>query len=199
MRLKRAYLLLLVPLLSLILFYLAGLFWLFRFSLHESLTYGAGPAEGVYTAENFFIFFTTPHNFGNLLQTLYISGSSTLLAIVLGYPIGYTIARVKSTRIRGLLLVSVIISLFVSTIVQVYAFLIILGPEGMVNGFLMGLGLIGAPLRMVYNEFGVIVGLARFLLPFPSSPSQRLSRISALIMRTPPATWEPTSYRRSPV
>ena len=67
----------------------------------------------------------------------------------------------------------VVLPFWVSILVRTYAWIVVLGNDGLVNRMLHGLGLIGAPISFLYNEFGVILGTANVLLPFLVLPLVR--------------------------
>ncbi len=86
-----------------------------------------------------------------------------------GYPLAYGIARAPA-RWRGLLLMLVILPFWTSFLIRVYAWIGLLKENGIVNHALMSLGLIDAPLRLINNDFSVILGLVYAYLPFMVLP-----------------------------
>ncbi len=89
----------------------------------------------------------------------------TFWCIVLGYPLSYFVSR-QRPLLRDALMVLVIIPFWSNFLVRTYALKQVLATEGLVNSFLMGLGLVNQPLEMLFNEFAVIVGLVYGYLPF---------------------------------
>jgi ABC-type spermidine/putrescine transport system permease subunit I len=108
--------------------------------------------------------FTHPVYFGYILVTARISLISTVVAMVLGYPLAYTIARTRSDRTRRTLLFAVTTMFFVHTIVRAYAWVAVLGRTGPLSSLLEAVGV--GPLRLLSNEFAVTVGTIHWLLPF---------------------------------
>ena len=108
--------------------------------------------------------FTHPVYFGYIVTTARIGVISTLVAVVLAYPMAYTIARSASARMRRVLLFSVMVMFFVHTIVRAYAWVAVLGRTGPLSSLLELLGI--GPLRLLSNEFAVTVGTIHWLLPF---------------------------------
>jgi len=108
--------------------------------------------------------FTHPVYFGYILVTARISLISTVVAMVLGYPLAYTIARTTSDRTRRTLLFAVTTMFFVHTIVRAYAWVAVLGRTGPLSSLLEVIGV--GPLRLLSNEFAVTVGTIHWLLPF---------------------------------
>ena len=89
----------------------------------------------------------------------------TLFALLLGYPLAYVLATVRP-RLARVLAVIVVLPFLTSIIVRTYAWMVLLGSNGVVNQYLMALGLTAAPLKLLYNPAGVIVGMTYVLLPF---------------------------------
>lgn len=108
--------------------------------------------------------FTHPVYLGYILVTARISLISTGVAMVLGYPLAYTIARARSVRTRRALLFAVTTMFFVHTIVRAYAWVAVLGRTGPLSSLLEAVGV--GPLRLLSNEFAVTVGTIHWLLPF---------------------------------
>jgi spermidine/putrescine transport system permease protein len=93
----------------------------------------------------------------------------TLWCILLGYPLSYFISRQKQLW-RDALMILVIIPFWTNFLVRTYALKQVLATEGLLNSFLMGAGLIGEPLDLLFNEFAVLVGLIYGYLPFAVLP-----------------------------
>ena len=93
----------------------------------------------------------------------------TFWCILLGYPLSYFISRQKQVW-RDALMVLVIIPFWTNFLVRTYALKQVLATEGLLNSFLINLGLIGQPLDLLFNEFAVIVGLVYGYLPFAVLP-----------------------------
>ena len=89
----------------------------------------------------------------------------TMMTLVLGYPLAYVLATVRP-RLARVLIVIVILPFLTSIIVRTYAWMVLLGTNGVVNQYLQALGVTRTPLRLLYNEAGVIVGMTYVLLPF---------------------------------
>lgn len=88
----------------------------------------------------------------------------TALSALISYPASYAIARLEKGR-RSLLMSVVILPLMTSPVARTYAWMVILGRFGLINQTLKGLGLIQDPLRLLYTEGAVIVGLLQLFLP----------------------------------
>jgi putative spermidine/putrescine transport system permease protein len=88
----------------------------------------------------------------------------TLLGLALSYPVAYTLSSVAS-RWANLLLVAVILPYFVSFLIRTYAWMVILGREGVINTVLRDAGVIERPLRLMFNTLGVYVGMLNVMTP----------------------------------
>lgn len=98
-------------------------------------------------------------------NSIWLSLVSTTLALLLAYPLALFLFRTTS-RLKALLTVLAITPMLVSGVVRVFGWLAILGDRGLANAVLSGLGLTSQPVRLVYNYFGVSVGLAESLMPY---------------------------------
>jgi len=99
-----------------------------------------------------------------LLNTLKIAAITTVICAVLGYPAAYFIARARGNKL--ILLLLLMLPFWISYIIRTMSWINILGSSGALNTALMTLGVISEPIRMLYNEATVILGLVHFLLPF---------------------------------
>ncbi|CAN7332889.1 ABC transporter permease [Bosea sp. LjRoot237] len=99
------------------------------------------------------------------LNSLWLSLSATLLALALSYPVALFLFRTNS-RFRGLLAVVAIMPMLISGVVRVFGWLAILGDRGLVNSLAQSLGLISAPMKLVFNWTGVTIGLAESIMPY---------------------------------
>jgi putative spermidine/putrescine transport system permease protein len=127
----------------------------------------SGPAQvsPAYTLANYQAFVTDPFYLEMLLRTCGLGLLVTLGCLVLGYPVAYYLARTPS-RWRGFALFLVIAPLLVSAIVRNIGWFPLLSQSGAVNWLLLKLGLIAAPLLLINNFTGVVIGLIHALLPF---------------------------------
>lgn len=104
-----------------------------------------------------------------LIRSLFFALLTTAFCALIGYPVAYYIAF-KGGRYKNILVLLVILPLWVTFILRAYAMLSLLGPEGVLNGLLMRLGLINQPLYLIYNEFSVLLGMIYGYLPFMVLP-----------------------------
>ena len=104
-------------------------------------------------------------------RTLWLSFIITLLTIVLGYPIAYLLAQLK-TSTSNLLMILVLLPFWTSLLVRTSAWIALLQKEGVINDVLVAIGLIGddGRLAMIHNQTGTIIAMTHILLPFMILP-----------------------------
>lgn len=106
---------------------------------------------------------------GYLWDTLVIAVVTTLLCVMLGYPLAYQIAR-ASAGTKSILIVFLLSPLMVGDVIRGYGWLIALGDYGFVNSLLMSIGIIREPIAFLFSPLGVVIGLTQALLPFMTLP-----------------------------
>lgn len=104
-----------------------------------------------------------------ILTTLRICVLTTALALLLGYAIAYAIA-LASPRAKGWWFLAVLVPLWISVLVRAFAWVTLLRRQGLVNNTLLAAGLIEEPLPLVWNEFGIVVGMVHYMVPFAVLP-----------------------------
>lgn len=107
-----------------------------------------------------------------MLRSLKVSLLVSLLAFAMGYPLAYFLAfKIRSERLRLFLYVATIVPLWVSYLLRAYTWKTILGSEGILNSFLMWIGIIDQPSQLfLYNEFAMVVTMAYIFTPFMVMP-----------------------------
>jgi putative spermidine/putrescine transport system permease protein len=101
--------------------------------------------------------------------SIWLAVATTLLTMVLGYPVAYLMA-VQTRRVAGVLLLVVLLPFWTSITVRSFAFVILLGRQGPINRLLEALGLIRDPLPLLFNQVSVVIGLAHIGLPLMVLP-----------------------------
>lgn len=104
--------------------------------------------------------------FDALVATLRIGAITTVIALLIGYPLAHWMARMHSRIGHAALLMAVVAPLLTGIVVRTFAWMTILGDRGVINITAQGLGLTEKPWPLMYNEFGVIVGLVHIYAPF---------------------------------
>ncbi len=147
----------------LVLFFLIPLLLVLRLSF-----YGFSPTGGLIPAlqwGNYWKILTDEYYVNIFVRTFRISLLVTLCTLLLGYPEAYYLTRVRG-RLKAVVLVAVLSPLIVSAITRTFGWFILLAPTGLVNGALMALGLIATPVKLIYSETGIVIGLTHVLVPF---------------------------------
>ena len=125
----------------------------------------AGVEKPVLTLANWQEFLTDPYYHGFLWKTVRVAAITALVCAVMGYPAAYFIAMTRF-RHKWLLLLLLIVPFWISFTIRTFSWIHILGEQGVINVTLMQLGLIDEPIRMLYTEGAVIMGMVHFLLPY---------------------------------
>ena len=169
-----------IPFFWLLLFFLAPFFIVLKISLAESLI-ASPPFSSLvkWTEDGALVLQLIFDNFEYLweddlyvktyLNSVKISTISTVLCLLLGYPIAYAIVRAQPTA-RAILLLLVILPFWTSFLLRVYAWMGLLADQGTINNLLIWMGLIREPIRMMYSEFAVYVGIVYSYVPFMILP-----------------------------
>lgn len=110
-------------------------------------------------------FLTDSYTLGILWRTLRISLLTTIACAIIGYPVAFYLTRATGWRLTGLLII-LLLPLVTSVIVVSYGWLILLGPNGLVNTLLVNSGLSHAPVKLMFTEAGMVIGLSHTLLVF---------------------------------
>jgi putative spermidine/putrescine transport system permease protein len=119
--------------------------------------------------DNFGRLLTSPAIWHILATTGRICIITTALALIVGYLIAYVMMHV-SAQYRTWMLFIVLLSFWLSVLIRAFAWLTLLQSHGILNTALMGVGFIKDPLPLTRNEFGVIVGMVHYLIPYAVLP-----------------------------
>jgi putative spermidine/putrescine transport system permease protein len=118
-----------------------------------------------FTLANYERFFTDPLYLDSLMLTVRLSLTVALLTLLVGFPIAYVLARLKS-RWTLVLLAGIIAASFITIVIKVLGLIIIFSSGGFLNRFLMWTGIVSSPIAIVGNPGGVVVGLMHFTMGF---------------------------------
>jgi putative spermidine/putrescine transport system permease protein len=114
-------------------------------------------------------FLTDGFNLGVLGATLWLGLKVTVLTLLIGYPLAY-LYSVSPPRWQKVLILLIVLPLLTSAVVRTFAWLVILGRQGIVNETLVALGLLEAPARLLFTPTAVVVALAQIELPLMVLP-----------------------------
>ncbi|WP_437436848.1 ABC transporter permease subunit [Ruegeria arenilitoris] len=169
-----------VPFLWLLVFFLAPFFIVAKISLAE-LAIASPPftsliewtGDGIMTIrlvfDNFIYIWEDSLYFDTYVNSLKISVTSTFLCLLFGYPIAYAIVR-SGPVAKPLLLFAIILPFWTSFLLRVYSWMGLLADQGTINNLLIALGIIDEPIRMLYTEFAVYIGIVYTYMPFMILP-----------------------------
>ncbi|MES2710005.1 MAG: ABC transporter permease [Pseudomonadota bacterium] len=104
-----------------------------------------------------------------IMTTLRIGLITTAIALCLGYVLAYVVALASPNAQRWWLL-AVLVPLWISVLVRAFAWVTLLRRQGLVNQGLMSAGIIDAPLALVWNELGIIIGMVHYMVPYAVLP-----------------------------
>lgn len=165
-----------IPYFWLLLFFLAPFAIVLRISFADPII-GLPPftplydaEQGLYlTADNYRFLTEDDLYWVSYLKSIRIAAVSTLLCLLIGYPMAYGIARASGAW-HHILLLLVILPFWTSFLLRVYAWMGMLAGHGVLNQALLGLGLIERPLQILYTDFAVYLGIVYSYLPFMILP-----------------------------
>ncbi|MEE3288858.1 MAG: ABC transporter permease subunit [Pseudomonadota bacterium] len=169
-----------IPFFWLLVFFLVPFLIVLKISVAESLI--ASPPfsslvefldDGTVTMrlvlENYAYLWEDPLYIKTYLNSIRISTISTTVCLLIGYPIAYAIVRSSPTA-RFVLLMLIILPFWTSFLLRVYAWMGLLSDQGTINNILIWLGLIDRPVRLMYSELAVHIGIVYSYLPFMILP-----------------------------
>ena len=147
-----------------------GLFWLFLTPVlvwlfllivlpHLDLLILSFRADGAWSLENYGTFFTEPIYWLTFVRTAAYSVITTVLTLVVSLPVAFYITKLSRPGVRGFLMVLLLLPFWVSELVRVYGWMILLRESGVLNYFLLQLGILEKPVEMLYNDATMIMGL----------------------------------------
>lgn len=152
------------PSVSIAIFFAIPLLMLFVYSFYENIS--GGYFQPAFTFENYIRFFTTQVYIGRLIFTLELSAIVTILVGVVGYPITYYTARIRSTITRRAIIVTLLASMWITYVIRAYAWTVLLSRGAIISQIALALGLISEPQSFVPGYGALVVALVYVLLPF---------------------------------
>jgi putrescine transport system permease protein len=152
-----------------------AVFFLLPFALVLAIALGtnapdvAPPVELGFSFKNFALLFSDDLYIAAWLSSLRIAATSTLIALLLGYPMAYAIARARPER-RPLLLMLVVLPFWTSFLIRIYAWMGLLAKNGLIDQFLRWSGIAENPGSILGTEWAVHLGIVYAYLPFMVLP-----------------------------
>ncbi|QPK04324.1 spermidine/putrescine ABC transporter permease PotB [Vibrio kanaloae] len=124
--------------------------------------------EMTFTLDNY-VRLADPLYFKVLVHSFYMAIVATLLCLIIGYPFAYIVAKMPA-KWRPIMLFLVIVPFWTNSLIRTYGLKVVLGTQGVLNKCLLALDIIDKPLRIMYSETAVMIGLVYILLPFMILP-----------------------------
>jgi putative spermidine/putrescine transport system permease protein len=144
--------------------FLGACFYIFRFSISAE----TGTIQGFSIRP--YLDLMTPFFGRSVWLTVKLAFIATLIAMVLAVPLAFVLTSLRSPLARRCLTVTILLPLILNLLVQAYGWILLLGPSGVLNTTLRGLGIIDRPLFLLFNETGVLLGLVQTSLPLAVFP-----------------------------
>ena len=131
--------------------------WLFYLSFVGS--------DGQFSLENYFRMVQYKSYARVFITTFQVSILTTIICILIGYPLAYFLAMLPS-RLAGFFMLAVLLPFWTSLLVRTYAWLVLLQKKGILNDFAISAGIWETPVKLVHNMTGTLIGMAHIMLPF---------------------------------
>ena len=173
--------LILVPYVWMILFFLMPFLIIFKISLSVTeiaippysplVTFEEGAMQIILHLENYTFIFTDEDGtyLRSYMKSLEVATFSTLLCLLIGYPIAWALSKCSPVT-RNIMFMLLIMPSWTSLVVRVYAWMALLKRDGLINDVLMTLGIINEPIHMLQTDFAVYVGIVYCYLPYMVLP-----------------------------
>ena len=126
-------------------------------------------SDGHLTLAGYTRFLGDPFSWTVIANTLRIAILTTLICLLAGYPAAFALARAPGA-LQAVLLAALILPLSVGVVVKAFAWTILLRSDGVVNRLLLALGVVDAPVRLLFTEPGLVLGAVNIFLPFMVLP-----------------------------
>ncbi|WP_254858849.1 ABC transporter permease [Natronomonas gomsonensis] len=145
-------------------FFVIPLLYLVRLSLYEPTSSGAY-AEGTWAITSYVNVLTSPFLHEILLFTFKLAVVSTVITVAIGFAYAYAVWRSSGIR-QTILLFAMVLPLLTTLVAKLYAWVLLLTPNGTINQWLIGAGLVNQPLALMNNFLGTIIGQVYICLPY---------------------------------
>ena len=126
--------------------------------------------ESVWSLANYQLFFQEPIYWRTLLRTAVYAVLVTFLTMVIALPLSFYITKVAAPRFRGFLMLFLLLPFWVSELVRVYGWMILLRESGIINHLLLQSGLLTQPVELLYNDVSMVMGLVYTSMLFMAVP-----------------------------
>ena len=163
---RRMWLLATPGLVFFLVFFLIPLSALFLISFDKSST-GIVDVRWMFEFSNYERFFKRAIYYEAAIRSVGLAALVSVIALILGYPLAFVIAKTGNTFRNTFLMILVLSAMQLDMVIRLFGLMVLMGDAGLINEFFRWLGVIGEqPIPLMYNFFGVVVGLVQFTLPF---------------------------------
>ncbi|MBW1778427.1 MAG: ABC transporter permease [Deltaproteobacteria bacterium] len=136
------------------------------------MSFRSETAEGhvIWSLSNYKSFFEDPIYWLTFVRTALYSILVTVLTFLIAFPVAFFITKVVNPRFQGFLLVLLLVPFWVSELVRVYGWMILLRESGVINHILLKMGMLEEPVEMLYNDAAMVMGLVYTMILFMVIP-----------------------------
>ena len=147
-------------------FFVVPLSALFLISFDRSAA-GIVDVRWMFEFSNYERFFKRSIYYESAVRSVWLAALVSLITLILGYPLAYVIAKTTDPARNTLLMILVLSAMQLDMVIRLFGLMVLMGDVGLINEFLRWTGVLGdTPIPLMYNFFGVVVGLVQFALPF---------------------------------
>lgn len=126
--------------------------------------------EAAWSLEQYARIFGEPFYLRVLLRSAWLALLTTMICLLIAFPLAYYLVRMTTRRVRVLLLLALIVPGWVSVLIRTYAWNMVIGESGLLNYMLLVLGIVDEPVRILFTETAVVIGLIYIYLPYMLVP-----------------------------
>lgn len=148
-----------------VIFFVVPVVSLLALSLDKSVA-GALTFKGDFLVDNYVRIFTRPLYYESIIRSVVLAATVAAICLVFGYPLAFLIAKTEHPGRNTFLMILVLSAMQLDMVIRMYGLMVLLGDNGLINATMLSTGLISEPLPLMYNAFGVVVGLVQVTLPF---------------------------------
>ncbi len=124
----------------------------------------------VFSLNNYLAFFEDKIYWLTFVKTALYSIGVTILAFVVTFPVAFYLTKIIAKKYSSFMVLLLLIPIWIGELVTIYGWMILLGDRGVINNFLIGLGVIDTPIVMLYNNFSMTIGLLYMSMLFMIIP-----------------------------
>lgn len=146
---------------------LLGLLLLFMLPMVR--IFGVSITDPVVGFGNYELLLSSPSLRGMVWTTVSLAFTTTILSLILGYILAYAMIHVRETH-QVIMMTLLVFAMWVSVLIRAFSWVVVLGDQGLVNGWLMDAGLIEKPLSILFTPTAVVIGMVHYMVPIATLP-----------------------------